>query len=93
MTRDLRPAKPAVNYAESDGSNVTPHSSPSNNSGFDVSFGSSNTSLELDDSDVSEDELQQSAAVDYDDDDVIQGTQLLVPRNQQMLIRELSCST
>ena len=72
--RDLRPAKPAINYAESDGSTATPETSPGKSS-FDESFGSSNTSLGVYDADSSEDELQQSASAEEveDDDDVIQG--------------------
>ena len=51
--RDLRPAKPAINYAESDGSTATPETSPGKSS-FDESFGSSNTSLGMYDGNSSE---------------------------------------
>lgn len=64
--RELRPARPSVSYAESEGSTATPTTSPTSSFGDPTS--NSQTFIEFDDS--SADELEQAAD---DDNDVIQG--------------------
>ena len=71
-SRDLRPVKQPFNYAESEGSNLTPKTSPGASS-FEASPESSKTSIKVHDSTDSENELQQDDEDELQSDDIIHG--------------------